>query len=116
MQCDVIFFPQAAARAAVARHVPPETRVYDKLSQRRKTLLYNEVCTFPPCSTDLTCSNMSQLSSKFPEIKENYENEWPLEVLLRQAIIAKRRKMQREDRQCRESMSLCPYTSSMCAH
>lgn len=116
MQCDAIFFPQAAARAAVARHVPSETGVYSKLSQKRKTLLYNEVCTFgdfPPCLMDLTCGNMSQLSSQFPEIKRDYEDEWPLEVLLRQAIIAKRHKIQREERQRRESMF---HTSLMCAH
>ena len=69
--------------------------------------------TFPPCLTDLTRGNMSQLSSKFPEIKRDYEDEWPLEVLLRQAIIAKRRKIQREERQRRESMF---HTSLMCAH
>jgi hypothetical protein len=122
-QCDLmyIFFPQAAARAAVAqRHVPPETRVYDKLSQKRKTLLYNEVCAFPHSLTNLTRGNMLQLSSKYPEIKENYENEWPLEVLLRQAIIAKRHKMEREDRQRRESMSLhflnvCSLTMCCCS-
>lgn len=100
-QCDLmyIFFPQATARAAIARHVPPETRVYDKLSQKRKTLSYNEVCAFPHSLMNLTRGNMLQLSSKYPEIKENYENEWPLEVLLRQAIIAKQHKMEHKDRQ-----------------
>ena len=42
----------------------------------------------------------------YPEFKRDYECEWPLYVLLRQAVVAKWRKIQCQEVQLKQSMYL----------